>query len=49
MKIILVIMRTDGRIEFSVLTTTVRLYYYYTIWMSLVTGFFFLVLRLNQR
>ena len=24
-------------------------YYYYTIWMSLVTGFFFPVLLLNQR
>ena len=24
-------------------------YYYYTIWMSLVTGLFFLVLLLNQR
>jgi hypothetical protein len=24
-------------------------YYYYTIWMSLVTGLFFLVLLLNQQ
>jgi len=24
-------------------------YYYYSIWMSLVTGLFFLVLLLNQR
>ena len=24
-------------------------YYYYSIWMSLVTGLFFLVLFLNQR
>jgi len=26
-----------------------KIYYYYTIWMSLVTGLFFLVLLLNQR
>jgi len=25
------------------------IYYYYTIWMSLVTGLFFLVLLLNQQ
>jgi len=28
---------------------SVYYYYYYTIWMSLVTGLFFLVLLLNQR
>jgi len=27
----------------------IPLYYYYTIWMSLDTGLFFLVLLLNQR